>query len=455
MSALTGKMAKSIGVGSRMPQLAKGQALNFNHSIPIVIEDAQVDRQEGFVRPTGGVSGNGPFELVLPAVHDSYLMLGNLSLYVKLKITDGKGETMDDFALDLAAPINCLGLGLWEHVEVSLNDYIINSGSASNAHYKGFIETMLSYNAQGTAKSDSMSTTHLRAQMCYMDTPGHYNTMAKGGANKGWIKRAEIVKKSAVFDMMGSVTADFLRADKHLAPGNKLSLKLYKARDSFLVNSAVANADYEVKISDIKLFYQRIRLKDSIAPPTIERYLFNRTELKRFPVPSGMTSFNFTLHHGGKMPKSVIVTQVATVAAEGSYAENPFYLQHFNVNYLCLKVNGQRLPSEPYKPNFSATPLLAREYLSMFMNTGRYRVDEGNSISMDAFANGLTIFPFDLNSDMCNGAHLHAAREGNIDLEIGWSTALPKAATILVHCTYDEVISRKRNDTEGYTSESI
>ena len=215
-----------------------------------------------------------------------------------------------------------------------------------------------------------------------------------------------------------------------------------------------ANSDYKINLLDLKLYYQRIRLKDKFPIPRTERYLYTKTELKRFPIPQGMTSYSINLHQGGKMPKSVIIAQVKTSAAEGSYSENPFYFHHFDINHLCLKVNGQRVPSEPLRPNFSndgtANSLVAREYLSMFMNTGLYRIDRGNCVTYEAFSNGLTIFPFDLNVDMCNGYHLHAAKEGSIAIDIGWGTALADPIIVLVHCSYDEVISRKSGDMEQF-----
>ena len=328
-----------IGVGSHGPSFQKGQPYNFSHAMPIIVEDTQVERLDGFITPTGGVVGDGPYEFNVPAVNDAYLMLGNLSLYMKAKVVKGNGEVIDNGTANKVAPVNCLGTTLWQHVEVLLNDYVINSGSSTNAHYKGYLETMLSYDV-------SSRVSHLRAQIFSEDTPGKFDTMVGGDReNKGWGERQKIVKGSESFDFMAPITADFLRSDKHLAPGNKLTIKLYKARNEFILNTTDNNADYKLVIQDLKLYYERIRLKENIAPPSVERYLFNRTELKRYPLPDNMTRYHINLHQGGKMPKQIIIAQVLTSAAEGEYNENPFFFQHFNLNHLCLKVNGQRVPS--------------------------------------------------------------------------------------------------------------
>ena len=47
--------------------------------------------------------------------------------------------------------------------------------------------------------------------------------------------------------------------------------------------------------------------------------------------------------------------------------------------------------------------------------------------------------------------HLHRAKEGKIDLDLGWAVALPHPITVLVHMTFDEVIIHKSGTTEFFT----
>lgn len=425
---------KETDANAALSSTALAQASNFDHSMPIIVEDTQQERVEGSVGPTGGVTGNGPYEFVLPPVEQTFLLLGNLSLYCKARVMRENDAPL--IGTDVVAPVNGLGTAMWEHTEVSVNDYTLGGASATNSHYKGYLETVLSYDA--TSKD-----THLRAQLFSMDTPGHYADMTENGENAGFRDRFGVVRESQTFDMVSPLTADFLRTDKHLCPGNKLSVKLYRARDAFLLNT-VQNRRFHLKILELKLYYQRVRLRENIPIPRVEKYLCTKTEMKRFPIPIGMTRYNFTLHHGGKMPKSIILAQVLTAAAEGSFANNPFYLQHFNINTLALRVNGRQVPSDALQPDFNnEPPLVNRSYVHMFMNTGAYRLDRGNCITLPAFQNGCTVFPFDLAIDMCNGYHLHAAREGTISVEIGWAQALANPITLLAHCSYDEVHVRR------------
>ena len=435
------EMTSDQGVGSRKSNISSQSARssNFDFDSPIMIEDTQIDRMDGFVRPTGAVTEEGPYEFVLQPAGDTYLLMGNLYLYAKAKVLREGGANLH--ATDVVAPVNCLGTAFWEHTETVLNDINVSGSSSAHTNYKGYIETMLSYD------SDSKDT-HLRSQLFALDTPGHYQDFEGNGANLGFRERRAIVDGSNTFDFCTPITSDFVRASNHLAPGNKLAFKFYRARDTFLLCTDQVRR-YRIKILDLRLYYQRIRLRDSIPLPRNERYFTTKTEMKFFHVARGQTGYTVDLVSGGKMPKSVVVAQVETRSADGSYDTNPFYFQHFNIARICLVVNGRRVPSDALTPDFNnEPPLVAREYTHMFMNTGTFRTDRGNLISLKSFQNGMSIFPFDLTPDMCNGSHLHQGRTGLVALEVEWNAPLTNPITILVHCSFDAVTIKKHNEYE-------
>lgn len=432
-----------LGIGTRKTtnvptQMAK--ASNFDYDSPILIEDTQAERMDGFVRPTGSVTGDGPFEFVLQPAGDSYLLMGNLYLYTRAKIVKEGGGNLT--AADVVAPVNCLGTAFWEHTETILNDISASGSSSSHTNYKGYLETVLSYD------SDSKHT-HLRSQLFALDTPGSYQDFTVAGDNMGFRERRTATKDSNTFDFCSPITSDFVRASNHLAPGNKLAFKFYRARDSFLLCSSTTNKRYKIKILDLRLYYQRVRLRDNIPSPRNERYLMTKTELKFFHVARGQSGYAVDLVTGGRMPKSIVIAQVETRAADGEYDRNPFYFQHFNLKRLNLVVNGRRVPSDSLTPNFDNTPpLVNREYTHMFMNTGTYRTDRGNCITLPAFQDGMSVFPFDLTPDMCNSLHVHSSKMGLVGLELEWAVPLADPITILVHCSYDAVATRKQNEIE-------
>lgn len=151
------------------------------------------------------------------------------------------------------------------------------------------------------------------------------------------------------------------------------------------------------------------------------------------------------------MPSSVIVGFVTNTAFDGSWTENPYFFQHFNLNSINLVINGASLPSEPLQPDFATIPgLVAREYMHMFENTGCLGGRRGNLVSYSSFVSGSTLFPFDLSWDQCNSRHIHAGRDGHIDLKVSWSQNLPHAICILVYMSWTEELERGL-DENGFT----
>ena len=276
------------------------------------------------------------------------------------------------------------------------------------------------------------------------DTAGKYddNTDENNGfkERKAWIKQSS----NNEFELCGPICSNFLRSDNHLAPGNKLSLKFIRAPDEFVFLSPTPDAGYKLKILELAIYARRIRLfphalNAVFDPRAIQRYVSDYTEIKEYSLPSGLSNWNSKLFTGGYLPKQIVVGMVETRALVGSYARNPFNFQHFNVSSINLKVNGVCVPQEPLRPDFPNGRCM-REYNHLFMNTGKYRINSGNCISLADFKGGSTLFPFDLTPDQCNMYNIHVGKEGTMSLEITWSTGLPQGITILVYAVYDQVV---------------
>ena len=429
------------GVGSRKSLLPVEwtKASNFDHETPVPVEDAQYERIDAFVGPVGGVVGDGPFTFEIPPQNDAYLVMSTIALYVKAKVVRTNDADLID--ADDVGPVNSLGTAMWEQCEILVNDRLLNPASAANSHYKSFIETVLSY-------EKSAEKTHLRTQLFAMDTAGQFETFT--AANTGFTERAVVVKNSREFDMYSPIMADFLRANNHLAPGHKLTIKLTKAPDNFMLCGGTGvPSTYKLNILDMQLHYDRIRLRETIATPKIERYLITGSVLKRFPVAQNMQTANLRIFNGGTMPKTVICGMVRTTGVEGTLNRNPFYFHHFNVSELQLVINGRQVPAAPFKPNFGTTPkLVTREYSALFRNTGSFRMDRGNLVDRTLWESGLTLFAWDLTIDRCNGFHLHQSPEGVIDLNLTWRQALTNPITVIVYLAFDECYIRPKDQTE-------
>jgi hypothetical protein len=398
------------------------------------LEDTQEHAFSAYTRPLGGYDNEGPYEFHLDPAGDSFLMPSTLTLETRCKVVKANGTDLGN--QDIVAPVNNLAGVMWEKVYIEMNETTNNGTASERTHYKNILETLMSYD------SDARQT-HLVMQLFSLDTPGKYETFTNDEAagNKGFVWRYNRVKNSRVFDMIAPISSDFLRTSKHIAPGNKLKITLTKAPDAFLLNTD-SNNQYKIVFTEMKLRYNRIRAK--VATPSLERYPFTRSELKRFTVPANLLRKSIDIQSGGVIPKMIVLFMVDTAAAVGNFKRNPFNFKHYDLKNHCLRVNGKIVPSDSLTPNFlSDPPTFLRELAYTYRNTGVFRMDRGNSISMDGFKGGQFIIAHDLNPDLCNGYHLHKSEMGNVIADFEWATALPEAISIYAYCVYECMYTHK------------
>ena len=463
----------------RAATIALGGGTPLDHTTQLAVVVEQDHRFDGSIRPTGGVVGDGPFEFILSARPDQYLMMDKLHLEVKFKVIKSNGHNVDP-ASDIVAPVNFFGLTMWEHVDITLNDQLISSDSSSNAHYKAYIESVLSYdlnqvettlgnlfaNIDDAGKFDSFTVPTAnqdesfyanviyRDQDEYMEVEGGERVLpaaaeevmkqevAKAQAhNSGYVERYKKLMLNGgnvEVELITPIMGDFLRSLTYLAPNNKLAIKLFKARDPFMLLSGNTEAGYRIEFVDLKLHYAYLSLYDP-SVPSAQRYVVPKTMLKKFPVASGMTIFNFNIHHGGKFPSQIVIGQVTTAASEGRYDKNPFHFRHFDLESVKLLVNGRSVPNEPLLDIDFTKNKYSRLYHHMLEHTGKFRRNHANIITKGRFKNGYTLLPFDLAPDLCHGAHVHESKIGDIEVQMAWRKALPEPITIIVYLNYDQV----------------
>jgi len=403
-------------------------AQSFAYYDPPMIESVQSSFSEIQVIPRGGLTG--PYEFNLEAKSKAFTCLNTMSMYVRAKIVQANGTNLAPADKVLLAN-NALHT-LFSNVETKLNGTTINPQSSHDIPHKSMMESLLSYE----------NTNNGAFQAWRFEEENDVGKM-DDYTGKSYKARIKLCAASKEFDMCGPVCSDFLRSDNHLAPGNSLYLKFTRAPDALVINSTTGN-NYELKITSIYLQVRLLTLFDKAIPSVIkgnaiQKYISNYTEMRLIALAAGQTSIDKLLFSGGRLPKQVIVGMALTDAVNGSYALNPFNFQHFDIKSINLKMNGMPIPQEALTPDFTKR-LTMRELNHLFMNTGKYRVNAGNSIRDDQFRDGCTLFPFDLTPDMCNGFHLHAGNQGTLHLQLGWSSPTTQAITVLVYSAFDQVV---------------
>lgn len=131
----------------------------------------------------------------------------------------------------------------------------------------------------------------------------------------------------------------------------------------------------------------------------------------------------------------------------GEITLNPFNFEHFNFNYLALFIDAVQIPSKPFTPDFG-NGLYARNYNTLFSDTGILYADAGNDISLSDYPNGYCLTVFDLTADLsCRDQHWNIIKSGTLRFEVRFAEALTNTITAIVYSEFDNLIEIGENRT--------
>ena len=164
------------------------------------------------------------------------------------------------------------------------------------------------------------------------------------------------------------------------------------------------------------------------------KYRIDRINCKVFSVPNGNLFGNQVNIFQGPLPVRVVIGMVDADVYNGPYTKNPFNFKNYNTTFLGLTVNGEHLPGKPLQLKFAAAggTNYVFAYQTLYAGTNKMFQNQGNGITRDKYANGYTMYVFDLTADLCIGNHLHPIRNGNVSLECQFGAALDAAINIVV-----------------------
>ena len=176
---------------------------------------------------------------------------------------------------------------------------------------------------------------------------------------------------------------------------------------------------------------------------TIAKYPLTRVEVKTFTIHAGVVGESIDNAILGQLSKRIIVGFVDNKAFNGDRKLNPFNFKNYGINFFSLYADGMQISSRPIQPNFSKNdPLYVETYYTLFSGTGIHFLNEGNSISRDDYANGYTLFAFDLTPDLsanCAG-HWNLVKHGSLRLEVRFEKALSATINCIVYAEFDNVL---------------
>ena len=227
---------------------------------------------------------------------------------------------------------------------------------------------------------------YLTSVLWYNDSAGK---MEDGkDANIGLVQRRKFLSATKS-SLTSHLHCDVFNQEKLLINGVEVRVRLVRSRDSFGLMDPTGC--YSVHIDEANLLVRRLKISQGVLlahaqslSKTTTKYPLTRVEVKAVTMHTGIhgeTLDNIILD---QLPKRIIIGFVNNKAFNGDRALNSFNFEHFNINFLCLYVDGVQVPSKPLQPNFGGSNLYIDAYHTLFSGTGVHFLNEGNEISRES-----------------------------------------------------------------------
>lgn len=392
-------------------------------------------------RPISSLTDDGPIEFLIPGAGDEYIDLSHTMISISARIENNDSSRL---AVDTnVAPVNNWLHSLFSQLDIYLNQKLVSPPNNTYA-YRAYIETLLNYGPAAKAS-------HLTCGLWYEDTPGKLTTCDT--TNEGFTKRQQLSKQSSTIEMIGHLHADIFNQGKFLVNGVEMRLKLVRSKDSFNLISSNAENKFRVNIINASLIIRKARINPSILlahekvlSTTTAKYPLARAEVKVLTIPSGVQGKVLDNVFLGQMPKRCIIGFVSNKAFNGSFDTNPFDFKHNNLNLLSVYVDGHQIPPKTLTPIFSNNAFTSI-YHTLFSGTGIHFLNEGNSISKEAFANGYCLMAFDMTPDLSANSttHWNLVKRGSVRIEVRFEDTLSSTVNCIVYAEFDNVIEINKN----------
>lgn len=405
--------------------------------------------------PVSNITDSAPIEFCIPGSGEELTDLRGSWLYCRVKITKANGENLED--ADRVGPVNLFLQALTSQVDVTLNDKLISSSTNTNA-YRAMITTLLSYGTDA-------KTSQLQSELFFKDTAGRMDSVDpldddENVRNAGLQTRYTYCRNSSTFELMGPLHQDIFHQDRLILNGVTIRIRMNRAKNSFCLLSAVADASYKVVIQEASFNVRKVKIHNdtflgiaSALRQTPALYPICRVECKAMSIPAGQMTFSPDDVFLGQIPKRLIIGLVENVAYNGSYRKNPFRFRHFNASQVGVYINGESSPMKAMQLNFEHSQYL-KGYMSLFHGTGNLFHDKGLQITREDYPDGYALFAFDLTPDLSTGPHVSPIKQGNLRIGLQFAQPLPTTVNAILYAEFDSLIEidHNRNVTFNWSS---
>ena len=406
--------------------------------------------------PVSAITHLGPIEFYIPGLPMHYLNLSQHQFVLLLQIlrADNTNPPPDAEVATINNPMH----SIFSTVDVELKDNQVSDNNGLYT-YRAYLEKLLSY------RHDVLES-QMQAEGFFKDTAGSmrvFRTTTGEATNKGLNAREALFREGRIVELAGRLHGDIFHQPHALISNVPMKIKLVPNRDNFIIVSrapadGVPQEAYKMVIKEARLIIPAYEVSPSLSiaheqilQTTNARYPIRRVTMKHLSIPTAQTQHAHDNIIAGPLPERIVIGLVSDVAMSGGYQQNPLNFEHFGCTQMALYVNGEMFPTRPYQPDF-ANGRYIRDYLSIFKGNGILYSDKSVGINRHEYANGYTIWVFDLSPDQVNMRSIAPHRTGNIRLEVKFAAPTTQTINIIVYAEYDSLIEidKYRNVIAAY-----
>ena len=354
-------------------------------------------------------------------------------LYLKFKVLKGDGK--DITAAEKVGLNNLPIASLFQDVSLTLGETQIEGGQMCYP-YRGYFNTVMQFQPHA-------QFSHMQAYGWFKDESGKFDNEN----NSGFKARQALIAESNECELMGPLYLDFLNQERYLISQTDMRIKLTPSKPEFALNAYGATTDFKIEFSSVVLYVARAEMNPSVInghSNGLKRqnaiYPIIHNELITFTIPMGQQSYTKDRLFPDQAPKCLMIAMVENDAFNGNIKKNPFHFQHFDLRKIALYRDGISIPGRPYTPDFDNGKYV-RSYLNTIRTMNYYNSDDTNGLTPKMFANGYTIYAYDLTPEKdITAAYNQNHISKNLRLELFFKDPLTTTINVLLYASYDSAV---------------
>uniref|UniRef100_A0A158P5L5 Uncharacterized protein n=1 Tax=Tetranychus urticae TaxID=32264 RepID=A0A158P5L5_TETUR len=279
--------------------------------------------------------------------------------------------------------------------------------------------------------------------------------------NEAEEKRVDRIKSKKSFDIILPIHGPMFQQEKFLIDNVPITMRLKCAPASFGLSCAKPITKLVIEFEKLSLFIRRVKLFPPVAmsiAANLEKnpvkYYFQRNEVKSFHLPAGFAANSIDNVYNGQLPRKIIVGFVTDKSFNADLAFDAFTFSHKNLQSATVVVNGIKIPSSPYKPDFTKQ-LYMREYYNIFRSMNQENGLPKIQLKYDDYENKFPLLVFDLTDDgtlVSESGALSLIKRGNVRIDIQFNATVSEGMHMIVFGIYDSIlqIDAARNIVTDY-----